>query len=319
MITIKDFAETKFYGMGTQMAYRAIGRRSEKALRAVQAASHRLERLLSRFIPESDIARLNCAAGVRCENISAETFAVLREALRLSELSDGLFDPTVGPLVDVWDYKHAVSPPADKTIKEAVSIVNFRDLELHTGDQTGFLKKCGQSLDLGGIGKGFASDCFMQIFKKCGLSSAFSNIGGNVSTLGSRPDGSAWRVGIRHPRNEGLIGAVEVINQAVVTSGDYERFFTDRFGRRYHHILNPRTGYPAMSGLISVTIVCDSAITADALSTAVFVAGLDIGIELIKKIPTTQAVLIDKDLNVYFTAGLRGGLRISTNHQSILI
>ncbi|MEM5771067.1 MAG: FAD:protein FMN transferase, partial [Bacillota bacterium] len=162
----------------------------------------------------------------------------------------------------------------------------------------------GQSVDLGGIGKGFASDPFMTIFQDYGITSAFSNIGGNVSTLGNKPDGLPWRVGIRHPRQEGLMGAVAVTGKAVVTSGDYERFFIDKLGRRFHHILNPLTGCPAESGLISTTIIADSAMTADALSTAVFVAGLERGLELIRKHLGVQALLTDDQLRVYATRGL---------------
>jgi thiamine biosynthesis lipoprotein len=176
---------------------------------------------------------------------------------------------------------------------------------LDTIQKTAGLKSPGQSVDLGGIGKGFASDRFMEIFQEYGVTSAFSNIGGNVSTLGNKPDGSPWRVGIRHPRLNGLLGAVTVTGKAVVTSGDYERYFFGRDGRRFHHILNPITGYPADSGLISVTVVTDSAMTADALSTAVFVAGLKRGLVMMEKYLRTEAVLVDEKLRVYVTQGLR--------------
>ena len=303
-------AEAAHNGMGTVMNHKAFGCHAEEALQAVQSEALRLENLLSRFMPGSDIGRLNQSAGVQPAKMSAETFCVLEEAVRLSELSDGLFDATVGPLVDLWDYKHASVPPADDKIRQAVSRIDFRCLKLNAAEKTAMLERRGQSLDLGGVGKGYASDCFMKRFQDFGITSAFSNIGGNVSTLGRRPDGSPWRIGIRHPRQDGLIGAVEVVGQAVVTSGDYERFFIDRFGRRYHHILNPLTGYPADAGLISVTVVSDSAMTADALSTAVFVAGLEKGLELIGKSPPAQAVLIDENLRLYVTSGLSDCLRV---------
>ena len=164
---------------------------------------------------------------------------------------------------------------------------------------------------MGGIGKGFASDRFMEIFQEYGVVSAFSNIGGNVSTLGSKPDGSPWRVGIRHPRLNGLIGAVEVTGKAVVTSGDYERYFFGKDGRRFHHILNPITGYPAESGLLSATVVAKSAVTADALSTAVFIAGIGKGLALLEKYPMADAVLVDEKLRVYVTQGLRRNFQAS--------
>ena len=298
-------AEAAHSGMGTQMAHRAFGPNAEKALRAVEAEAGRLERLLSRFLPESEIGRINRSAGIRSEPVGPETFAVLLCAKRCSVLSRGLFDPTVGPLVDLWDYKHALEPPAENRIRAALRLVGFRDLELDPVRRTAGLKKPGQSLDLGGIGKGFASDRFMELFREYGVASAFSNIGGNVSTLGGRPDGSPWRVGIRHPRRDGLIGAVAMTGKAVVTSGDYERYFFDRQGRRFHHILNPLTGYPAQAGLVSVTVVADSAMTADALSTAVFVAGPEKGPALMENYPGTEAVLVDAALRVSVTRGLR--------------
>ncbi len=291
-------------GMGTEMAHKAFGRHSAKALRAVEDEAQRLERLLSRFLPESDISRINCSAGVKSEKINAETFEILLRAIECSAISQGLFDITVDPLADLWDYKHASEPPANDRIEMVLPLVNYSDLELDTVQKSAGLKNSGQSVDLGGIGKGFASDRFMEIFQEYGVISAYSNIGGNVSTLGDKPDGSPWRVGIRHPRLNGLLGAVAVTGKAVVTSGDYERYFFNKEGRRFHHILNPITGYPAESGLVSVTVVADSAMTADALSTAVFVAGLERGLALIEKYPGTEAVLADAKLQVYVTQGL---------------
>ena len=197
--------------------------------------------------------------------------------------------------------------------------VNYSDLVLDPQAGTAMLRKAGQSVDLGGIGKGFASDRFMQIFQEQGILSAFSNIGGNVSTLGNKPDGRPWRVGLRHPRDIGLLGAVEVTGKAVVTSGDYERFFIDRQGRRFHHILNPLTGYPAESGLVSVSVIADNAMTADALSTAVFVAGLEKGLGLIGQYPQAEAVLVNTELMVYVTRGLRKCFQTAKGTQAIYV
>lgn len=296
--------EASHTGMGTEMAHKAFGRHSMEALRAVKKESQKLECLLSRFLPESDISRINCSAGVKLEKISTEAYEILTHALEYSVITQGLFDITVGPLADLWDYKHAVEPPASSRIKLVLPLVNYNDLELDAVQKMARLRNSGQSVDLGGIAKGFASDRFMEIFQEYGIKSAFSNIGGNVSTLGNKPDSSPWYVGIRHPRLNDLLGAVAVTGKAVVTSGDYERYFLDKEGRRFHHILNPITGYPAESGLISVTVVADSAMTADALSTTVFVAGLERGLALLEKFPQAEAVLVDKKLQVYVTKGL---------------
>jgi thiamine biosynthesis lipoprotein len=177
---------------------------------------------------------------------------------------------------------------------------------LDPGKRTAGLRRVGQSIDLGGIGKGFAGDRFLEIFKKYGISSAFTNIGGNVAAIGAKPDGSPWRVGIQHPRQENsLIGLVSVADRAVVTSGDYQRYFMGRDGKRYHHILDTSTGYPAESGLVSVTVVAGSSTAADALSTILFVAGMKKGLELLGRFPGAEAVFIDAALGVHVTAGLK--------------
>lgn len=292
-------------GMGTEMVHKAFGRYSAEALEAVKNEARRLECLLSRFLPESDISRINRSAGVKREKVSPETYEILSCAMECSVISRGLFDITVGPLADLWSYKQASEPPADDKIEQVLPLVNYNDFELDAVEKTAKLKNPGQSVDLGGIGKGFAGDRFIGIFQEFGVTSAFSNIGGNVSTLGNKPDGSPWHVGIRHPRMNGLIGAVAVTGKAVVTSGDYERYFFDRGGRRFHHILNPVTGYPADSGLISVTVVADSAMIADALSTAVFVAGPEKGLALMERYQGTELVMVDAELRVFVTRGLR--------------
>jgi FAD:protein FMN transferase len=161
------------------------------------------------------------------------------------------------------------------------------------------------------------------VFKKYGVSSAYTNIGGNVVALGTKPDGSPWRVGIQHPGQENrLIGLVSVTDKAVVTSGDYQRYFIGSNGKRHHHILNPSTGYPAESGLVSVTIVADSSMAADALSTILFIAGMKKGIELLKRFSGVEAIFVDIDLQVHITAGLKEyfqageGIRVNILNQS---
>jgi thiamine biosynthesis lipoprotein len=147
--------------------------------------------------------------------------------------------------------------------------------------------------------------CF-GVFKKYSVSSAYTNIGGNVVALGMKPDGSPWRVGIQHPRLENsLIGLVSIAGKAVVTSGDYQRYFIGSNGKRHHHILDPSTGYPAESGLVSVTVVADSSMAADALSTILFVAGMEKGLEFLRRFSGTEAIFIDMSLQVYITTGLK--------------
>lgn len=300
-------AQSENYGMGTVINNRVFGEQAEEALQAALKEIVRLEGMLSRFIPKSEISRINSSAGIRYEKVSSETFEVLSQAVKFSKCCKGCFDVTVGPLVTLWtSAKDKSKPPDEAKIRSILSLVNYTDLVLDPCKGAIGLKKAGQLIDLGGIGKGFAADKILEVFKKYEVSSAFTNFGGNVAAIGAKPDGSPWHIGIRNPRKENsLIGVVSVVNKSVVTSGDYQRYFIDSDGKRYHHILNPNTGYPSESGFISVTIVADSSIAADAFSTILFIAGMNKGIELLKSFPGTEVIFIDMNLLVYVTRGLK--------------
>lgn len=304
--------EGNSFGMNTEIAYSVFGEKAESAIAAMTAELLRLENKLSRFMPDSEVSKINQLAGLDCIKISCELVEILSFAHLVSKISQGMFDITVAPLVDLWDYRKAKDIPAKSKMRKILSKVGYRELILNPKDRIASLSKLGQAIDLGGIGKGYASDRCMQLFQQYGVNSAYINIGGNVATLGNKPDGSMWRVGIRHPRyDERLIGAVRVAGKAVVTSGDYERCFFDRQGKRWHHILDPTTGYPAESGLISVSVIADSAMNADALSTAIFVAGIDKGLGYLAQFPGTEVVIVDKNLEVSITQGLKAYFQVA--------
>ena len=300
-------AQATHCAMGTVMTHKAFGLRANESLASVRTEVARIEGLLSRFLPDSDISRVNNWAGIRSEKVSADTYAVLSEAVEFSRDFSGYFDVTIQPLVTLWHAaQQSLAEPAAASIERVLPLVNYRDLVLDPGERTAGLASAGQSLDLGGIGKGFAGDRIIEIYRAHGISSAYSNLGGNVVTVGARPDGTPWQIGIQHPREENnLIGAVSVMDETVVTSGDYQRFFTNRQGKRHHHILDPTTGYPAESGLISVTVVTSRSAAADPLSTIVFVAGREKGLSFLGRLPDTEAILVDSDLGVCVTRGLR--------------
>jgi len=300
-------AQTTHCAMGTVMTHKAFGLYAEDSLAAVCRGIVWLEGLLSRFLPDSEISRVNGSAGTKSEKVNLETYEVLSKAVEFSRRFPGCFDVTIAPLVTLWHTaKESLAQPDESSIKRVLPLVNYRDLILDPWEINAGLGHVGQSVDLGGIGKGFAGDKIREILKKFGVSSAYSNLGGNVVTLGAKPDGSPWQIGIQHPRQENsLIGSVSVVNQTVVTSGDYQRYFADSQGKRHHHILDPTTGYPAESGLISVSIVTENSLAADALSTILFVAGMEKGLEFLRSFPQTEAILVDFDLQVYVTPGLR--------------
>jgi thiamine biosynthesis lipoprotein len=300
-------AQATHCAMGTVITHKAFGLHAEDSLAAVCREVTRIEQLLSCFLPNSEISRVNGYAGTRSVRVSLETYDVLSEAVEFSRVFSAYFDVTIGPLVALWKMGiDSCTQPDESSIKQALPLVNYRDLTLDPVEMTVGLKNAGQSVDPGGIGKGFAGDKILEIFRNFSISSAYSNLGGNVVTWGTKPNGSSWQIGVQHPRQENrLIGYVSVVGKTVVAAGDYQRCFTDSRGIRYHHILDPSTGYPAQSGLVSATIVAERSLVADALSTMVFVAGMENGLELLRGYPRAEAILVDTDLQVFVTQGLK--------------
>jgi thiamine biosynthesis lipoprotein len=307
--------------MGTMIAHQAFGEGAPDAVCAAKAEVVRLEALLSRFRPTSEVSEVNRRSGGGSVRVSDDTFRVLSQAVEYASFSGGLFDATVGPLLALWRRASEESqPPRKQEIESALALVGHADLVLDPRTHTARLRREGQSVDLGGIGKGYAADRALEVYREHGVSSAFVNLGGNVAAMGTKPDGSPWRVGIRHPRREGdLLGLVSVTDEAVVTSGDYERCFFDRDGVRNHHILDPSKGYPSASGLSSVTIVAESSIAADALSTIVFVAGPKSGRALLESSPGAEAILVDTDMRVSVTHGLRQCFQTAPGVDAVLL
>ncbi len=296
-------AQTAFLAMNTVVSHTAYGRRAGQALLAAQRETERLEKLFSRFLPDSDIARLNRSAGGEGVRVAHETLAVLRLGLECALQTEGCFNPAVGPLVRLWHTP--LIKPSQPEIETARALSDVQTLQLQARGRKARLARAGQSVDLGGIAKGYAADRMVEIFRRHGVRSAFTDFGGNVAVLGAKPDGSPFTVGIRHPQRENsLIGALSVTDQSVVTSGDDQRAVPGADGGCHSHIIDPRTGLPANSGLLSVTVVSPSSALADALATALFIAGIADGVRFLKRFPGTQAVFIDQDASVSITAGL---------------
>lgn len=288
---------------------------------ACEARLNELEQVFSAHISTSDVCRINDAAGDHPVKVSVEVFTVLKTARGFAEKSGGAFDPTIGPLVSLWGIgtEHEKVPSEDE-IAAARALVNWKLLSLDEEAGTAFLEKEGMALDLGGIAKGFAADEIASVLKDAGVSSALVDLGGNVYVIGSRPaesgksasgDGTGvaerkWRVGVKNPfkPEEGAALRVDVADTSVVTSGNYERYF-EKDGVRYHHIINPETGWPAESGLVSCTIIDSSSLKADVLSTAVFVLGKDKGLELLER-EGVEGVCISLD----------GSVSVSSNMQT---
>ena len=274
--------------MGTVCTVNAYDDGTKSLYDELFARLHEIDETFSVTIDSSEISAINKAAGERSVSVSSDTAYVVKAALSFAELTGGAFDPTVGPLVKLWGINtdHARVPEKSE-IDAVLPLINWRDVSV-TDDNTVMLKRHGMALDLGGIVKGYAADELTKILKARKVRRAIVDLGGNIFVYGKKKDGSPWRVGIKDPNDpEGVPAIVlNVANSTIVTSGVYERFFTEN-GVRYHHILDAKTGYPASSTLLSSTIVCESSMAADALSTSVFVLGKAGGMELLHRIQSS--------------------------------
>ncbi|MEW6105407.1 MAG: FAD:protein FMN transferase [Bacillota bacterium] len=303
------------FALGTLVQVRAYahGKQADKAVREAFARIEEVEALMSANVPSSDVAAVNRKAGGLPTRVAGDTLYVVKRAREYGDLSHGRFDAAIGPLVRLWGIgtDHA-KVPSPEEIAAARSLVDYRDVEVDESAGTVRLRKAGMALDLGAIAKGFAADRAAEALVKRGVKSAFIDLGGNILVVGSRPDGSPWRVGIQDPWKErgATFAVVPVRDMAVVSSGTYERFF-EQGGRRYHHIIDPDTGYPAETGIVSATVLARHAVDADALSTTVFLLGPSDGMKLITRLAGVEAVVVTDDRQVIISPGLRGVIEVS--------
>ena len=237
----------------------------------------RLEQLLSKYNPTSEISILNRTGKLK---VSPDTFYVIKKSKEFYQLTDGAFDITVEPLVELWGFSNLKTKvPTTEEINSTLKIIGSDKIILHENDSVVEFKFPKMKIDLGGIAKGFALDYAIKELKKNNINNCLINAGGQVYALGNK-FASPWKIAIKDPRKPGVSGTLELKNQSASTSGDYEQFFLKN-GKRYCHIIDPKTGYPVNSGITSVTIIDDSSLNADALSTAVFISGED-GVEMLK-------------------------------------
>lgn len=301
----EESATLELFAMDTYMTLSCSGPGAEEALAEAKAELLRLDALLSTGSENSEIARIN-RDGNGC--LSPESLAMVQQALTLWEDTDGAFDITIYPLMELWGFTG--DSPARPTEEEREALLPLCSSSLLTLEESRLTLTEGQGIDLGGIAKGYASTRLMGLFRSRGITSAVVSLGGNVQALGSKPDGSPWRCGIRdpfHPENpDSFLGIVSIRDQAVITSGAYERNFTDEAdGETYHHILDPKTGMPAESGLISVTVVSSDGCLADGLSTACYVMGAERSLAYWQQHSDRfDLILMDETGQVTITAGL---------------
>lgn len=258
------------------------------------------ENTISRTIETSEISQINNANGEPVI-VSDMTVELLQKGIEYGDLSHGKFDITIAPLSELWDIKNNPGIiPAESEIQEALSHVNYKNIQIIENEVT--LLDPESAIDLGGIAKGYMADQLKEFLISEGVESALINLGGNILTIGSKPNGSPFKLGIQKPFDkQGIpITAVDCIDTSLVSSGVYERYF-ELDGIRYHHILDTETGYPYSNGLLGVSIISPKSVDGDALSTACFALGLEEGIELINSLENIEAIFITEEYKLYDT------------------
>lgn len=295
------------YAMDTVMTLEACGQNADAALDAAVAEIERLDALWSIASSDGEIAQLNAEKQITA---SADTLALLTRAKEISAATDGLFSTTIAPLMEAWGFTSGDYRVPDEAELSAL-LAHVDDEEIAISDSTVTIP-ADAKVDIGGIAKGFTSARVMEIFRENGVENGILSLGGNVQALGTKPDGSLWRVGLQDPADErALFATLELADKAVITSGAYERNF-EQNGITYHHIIDPRTGYPAESGLSSVTIVSDDGTLADGLSTALFIMGKEAAVEFWRSHRDDfDMVLLADDGAVIVSAGIADVLTLS--------
>ena len=298
--------------LGTVCSIRIAAGGDSTAAEAAFARLHEIENALSVNITTSQISAVNAAAGKEPVNVGPEALAILAKGLRYSRLSDGAFDPSVGPLVRLWGIGGTNERvPGQAELDAARALVGWKDVIVDPAAGTVLLARPGMALDLGSATKGFAADEAAAILEAKGVTSGIIDLGGNILVIGSKPDGSPWRIGLQDPGEERgtYMGIASLSGKTMVTSGIYERFFIQD-GIRYHHILDTRTGYPVQNGLTSVTVIADKSFDADGVTTMLFALGREKGMALAKELGL-DVIMLDADHHVYMTPGVSAFFEIT--------
>lgn len=283
--------------MGSRFVITVVGSDAERAEQQIELAIAeigRIEHLISSWDEASQTAEINRQAGIQAVKVDKELLDLIQRARQISELTQGAFDITFGSIdKKIWHFDGTMTELPDSSLaREAVRLIDYRNVVIDEAAQTVFLKELGMRIGFGAIGKGYAAEKAKALLQANGIESGIVNAGGDLTAWGTQPDGAPWTIGIANPDSKlDAFSFLEISNAAVVTSGNYEKF-VEIGGKRYSHIIDPRTGYP-VSGLKSVTVIGPNAEMADALATSVFVLGKEVGLDLINQIPGVDCILID--------------------------
>lgn len=297
-------ASKDIFAMDTYMTVTAYGAKAQEAVDEAEAEIQRLDELLSTGNEESEIAQLNQNKNA---TLSEDAGYLVERALELNKETDGAFDIAIYPVMEAWGFptQNYQVPTAD-TLESLLKLADVSQIIYDENSRKISFGWEGMKIDLGGIAKGYTSSRIMDIYKENNISSGLVNLGGNVQALGTKPDGSKWRVAVQSPDDtEDYLGILSVEDKAVITSGGYERYF-EQDGKTYHHIIDPKTGYPAENGLTSVTVVSEDGTLADGLSTSLFIMEKDKAIEFWRAHSDEfDIIMLTDEGKLYVTEGIQ--------------
>lgn len=302
--------------MDTYMTFTAYGMDAEAAVLAAEDKIRELEALWSVTDENSDIYAVNHSAG-QTVTIDQKTAELVSFALDMAEKTNGVLEPTIYPVLTAWGFTTGENRiPTEIELAGLLDKVGYEKVKLNENQiQT----EPGSMIDMGAVGKGYAGDEAAQVLRERGITAALLDIGGNIQAIGTKPDGSDWRVGLKDPFSGNVLGIFQISDMAVVTSGNYERFFVGDDGKTYGHIVDPATGRPVENGIASVSIIASEGKLCDALSTALFVMGLEQAKEYWRQHKDYEMILIMEDGNIYLTEGIRDRFSLNSDYKDMNI
>lgn len=294
--------------MGSRFEITVVAETESKANSYIDIAASeisRIEKIISSWDSKSETSKINANAGIKPVKVSPELLALIERAIGISKLTDGAFDISYASMDRIWKFDGSMTKmPSEAKIKASVAKVGFKNIVLDKNASTVFLKYKEMKIGFGAIGKGYAADKAKSLLIKKGVQAGIINASGDMNTWGKQPNGDHWKVAITNPMDKNKAFALlPLIQGAVVTSGDYEKYVTFN-GKRYTHIIDPRTGYPA-SGIISATVFAPKAELADALATSIFVMGINVGLDRINQLPGIECIIIDDKGNIHKSKNIK--------------
>ena len=293
--------------MGTRFEITLVSTQeaANQYLNAAQGEIERIERLISSWDANSQTAEINRQSGIKPVKVAKELYDLIARSIEISKITQGAFDISYAALDPVWFFDGRMKAvPSESQRLKSVQNIGFKDLVLNAKEQTVYLPKKGMKIGFGAIGKGYAADATKKLMKSLGVSSGIINASGDLTSWGKKPDGTDWQVGISNPENPTKVFSwFPVRDAAVATSGNYEKYVTLE-GKQYSHIMDPRTGMP-VSGIKSVTVFAPKAELADAFATAVFIMGIDTGIDTISQLPGMSCIIVDAENNIHHSPNIQ--------------